>query len=65
MTPFYSVNFPAYWHYREMGPAAQNIGFEREIMLDASGKAPVTNAPMYYAEGDELALEGGEKVWGN
>jgi hypothetical protein len=62
----YNMNYPAYWYYREMGPAYQNIGLERPLHFDASGTAPVENAPMYYANGDELALYGpntAEKYW--
>jgi hypothetical protein len=62
----YNMNYPAYWYYREMGPAYQNIGLERRLQFDAEGKAPVTDAPIYYANGDEISLQApnfSERFW--
>jgi hypothetical protein len=59
----YSMVFPAYWHYREMGGAYQNIGLKDALQFDEAGKAPVPDALKYYAAGDELALSGGLKAW--
>lgn len=52
----YNLNFPAYWKYREMGPAYQNIDFTRTMGFDAQGQFNILNARHFYAEGDELAL---------
>ncbi|MFM9986070.1 MAG: hypothetical protein ACKVOK_12600 [Flavobacteriales bacterium] len=52
----YTLTYPAYWHYREMGPAYTNIGFSNHLVFDPSGKAPVADALKYYAVGDELAI---------
>jgi hypothetical protein len=61
----YTLNYPAYWHYREMGPAYQNIGVKMDLLFDATGKAPVAggNAKKYFAEGDELSLNNEDKAW--
>jgi hypothetical protein len=60
----YTLNYPAYWHYREMGPACQNGGLQMTLDFDASGKAIVADgAKKYFAEGDEISLNGTSKAW--
>lgn len=60
----YTLNYPAYWHYREMGPASQNGGLQMTLNFDASGKAIVADgAKKYFAEGDEISLNGTSKAW--
>src|ERR1019366_6962885 len=55
----YSLSYPAYWYYNGMGPAYKNIGFSQAgITFNSSGSATVSNALMYFAEGDEIALSG-------
>lgn len=58
----YTLNYPAYWHYREMGPAYKNIGFRKKLSVGADGVAPVYNAKSFYVEGDELKTAFG-KAW--
>ena len=58
----YNLTYPAYWHYREMGGAYQNIGYTRSLNIN-NGAAHVPNAPSFYVEGDELALPNGVKGW--
>lgn len=52
----YNMNFPAYWKFKEMGGAYQNIGFTRVMGFDASGNYSIAGAKNFYVEGDELAL---------
>lgn len=52
----YQLNFPAYWKYKEMGGAYQNIGYTRNMGFDAEGKYLILSAANFYVEGDELAL---------
>lgn len=52
----YQLNFPAYWKYREMGGAYQNIDYTRSMGFDAEGKYMISGARNFYVEGDELAL---------
>jgi hypothetical protein len=59
----YTLNYPAYWHYREMGPAYQNLGFKRTLHFDNAGKANVSNALSFYAEGDEISIDGSLRAW--
>ncbi|MEP6793779.1 MAG: hypothetical protein ABJB16_05590, partial [Saprospiraceae bacterium] len=53
----YSLTYPAHWYYDGMGPAYRNIGYQKSIVSFSNlGEAVITNAPVYFAEGDELAL---------
>jgi len=55
--PIYSFNYPAYWYYDLMGAAYQNVEFSKSgISFNTSGIANVSNALLYFAEGDELAV---------
>lgn len=56
--PVYTFEFPAYWHYKAMGPAYINAGMERDLSFDGSGVAVVQDAATYFTRGDELALWG-------
>jgi hypothetical protein len=53
----YSMNIPAYWHYDNMGPAYQNIGFTLENVQMNNGVINNSNAD-YFVEGDELMVYG-------
>lgn len=59
----YSFTYPAHWYYDGMGPAYRNIGFTKLSVPFNSGNAPVTNANLYFSEGDELALSNGTIGW--
>ncbi len=64
----YNLTIPAFWKYKQMGSAAQNIGMQEQLSFDGVGKATSYSAKNYYTEGDELALVGGSlsspiKVW--
>jgi len=53
----YSFNYPAYWYYNGMGPAYQNIGYEKAgLSFGDDGIATVNGALLYFAEGDELSI---------
>jgi hypothetical protein len=55
----YSMNFPAYWYYDNMGPAYENIGYN---LVDAGNSIQITDGKVvtpnakYFVEGDELAV---------
>lgn len=64
----YNLTIPAFWKYKQMGSAAQNIGMNENLSFDGVGKAITYGAKDFYTEGDELALTGGSlsnpiKVW--
>jgi len=54
----YSMNYPAYWHYDQMGQAYKNIGiqFGNGIDFSSSGFAAIPTAGTYFVAGDELAV---------
>lgn len=61
----FSVNYPAYWGYKSMGPSYQNTGFEEKFssvdILDYTARIPNTSA-VNYKIGDEVFMtytEGG------
>ncbi|MCW3084171.1 MAG: hypothetical protein JWP12_1537 [Bacteroidetes bacterium] len=60
----YSMKYPAHWYYDGMGPAYRNIGFfKKNVAFSSLGVATITNAPTYFAEGDELELSDGTMGW--
>jgi hypothetical protein len=59
----YSLTYPAYWYYNGMGPAYKNQDFKMDGISFSGGYASVPNALAYFAEGDEIAVEGGMKGW--
>lgn len=62
----YTLNYPAYWHYDQMGPAYKNIDFVSDPMtFDANGVGAHTNASKYFSEGDEVLIASSniEKGW--
>lgn len=67
----YSVNYPAYWGYKSMGPAYQNTGYEQKF-----DTAPVENytaklpnvSSAHFRIGDEVIMtytEGGQQKQSN
>ncbi len=60
----YTMNYPAYWYYDNMGPAYKNIGYST---LLAVGSGVATTNTSYFAEGDEVILKDNfgnmEKAW--
>lgn len=60
----YTMNYPAYWHYDNMGPAYKNIGYTTVLGINAG--VAITNTS-YFAEGDELILKNSsgimQKAW--
>lgn len=64
----YSLKYPAWWYYANMGPAYENLGFEinSTTNFSSSGEANVGSAAYLFKEGDELALyssSGNLKGW--
>lgn len=59
----YSMSYPAHWYYDGMGPAYRNIGFTKTGLNFTAGIAGISNAPDYFAEGDELELSDGTTGW--
>lgn len=59
----YSMTYPAHWYYDGMGPAYRNIGFKKAGVAFNNGDAAISNAPTYFAEGDELELSDGTLGW--
>jgi hypothetical protein len=55
----YTLKYPAWWHYQSMGPAYQNIGLEQSLSFTSSGSTTISNAYLYYNEGDELEMVAG------
>ena len=60
----YSFTYPAHWYYDGMGQAYRNISYKTNLNLNASGIAVVSNASLYFVEGDELAMSGSSNVLG-
>ena len=61
----YTLNYPAYWHYDNMGLAYKNMGFSTSGTINGAGVLTTSNAP-YFIEGDEVALMNGGtnlKAW--
>ena len=56
---YYTLNYPAHWHYDGMGQAAQNINFEGFLTSSASGYTVngVSQPGDYLIAGDELYVE--------
>lgn len=59
----YNLTYPAYWYYVGMGPAYRNVGLNTTTVSFSGGTAFLPTALAYFAEGDEIALEGGVKGW--
>lgn len=56
----YFINYPAYWAYEGMAPAYQNLGTSFEdVDIDANGKLDISDAEIYFYEGDELLIDDG------
>ncbi len=58
----FNLNLPAYWAYKEMGQASENIGYSRKLKTDENGQiiseANESNDDYrYLVYGDELAIE--------
>lgn len=51
----YSLNFPAYWYYDNMGQAYKNIGLTVSGTVNSAGILTTNHAP-YFVPGDEVAL---------
>jgi hypothetical protein len=53
----YSVNYPAYWGYRSMGPAYQNTGYADSVdNIPVTSYAAMLPAGDAYVTGDELLV---------
>ncbi|HLP53381.1 MAG TPA: hypothetical protein VK151_00040 [Fluviicola sp.] len=54
----YSMNYPAYWYYDQLGQAYRNIGitFGPNQDFSNSGFTVIPSANSYFVEGDELAI---------
>lgn len=54
----YSMNYPGYWKYDQLGQAYKNIGVSFSgVNFNNSGFAAIPNAPQYFVAGDELMLK--------
>ncbi len=54
----YSMNYPAYWKYDQLGQGYKNLDFTRtEVDFNNAGFALITNAANLFVEGDELKIE--------
>ncbi len=60
----YTLKYPAWWYYTDMGPAYENLGFEMNNVSFSSGNASVGSTSYMFREGDELALYGSGNVMG-
>lgn len=61
----YSLNFPAYWYYDNMGQAYKNIGLTISGAINSAGIITTNHAP-YFVPGDEVALSNSSttlKAW--
>ncbi len=55
---YYSINYPAYWKYKQMGLASNNINIEGVLTKPSNGELFIlTNAKDYFIEGDELQVK--------
>lgn len=54
----YSVTYPAYWKYEQMGMAYQNLGTFRKGVNIVNGNLHWNNASAVFVEGDELSITG-------
>lgn len=52
----YSLNYPAHWGYKRMGPAYQNLDFKQTQTSLSGGTLLAPNAPDYFVPGDELLI---------
>ncbi len=54
----YSMNYPAYWKYDQLGQGYKNLDFTRTAVdFNNAGFALITNAANLFVEGDELKIE--------
>lgn len=61
--PVYAVSVPAYWMYRQMGMAYQNLGLLMKNFNIADGVVPAQYIPLL-SPGDELAdVNTGVRLW--
>jgi hypothetical protein len=58
----YTMKYPAWWYYTDMGPSYENLGFEMNNVSFSSGVANVGNVSYLFHEGDELALFAGSNI---
>jgi hypothetical protein len=59
----YSFTYPAYWYYKGMSPAYQNIGAEGDCVFDGNGISSFGNARSYFSEGDEVSTSANGMCW--
>jgi hypothetical protein len=59
----YALTYPAYWYYNGMGPAYRNAGLTSDGITFSGGTAFLSNALTYFAEGDEIAMDNGNRGW--
>lgn len=53
----YSLNYPAYWKYAQLGQAYKNQGVVTgKLNLNSNGFAVIQNANNYFVEGDEVSV---------
>ncbi|MGH2665718.1 hypothetical protein [Flavobacterium sp.] len=69
---YYSFNYPAYWHYSNMGMASENIDLRGKLAASSGyfnieGYALTSgeNISKYFKIADELVLGNGAKMWVN
>jgi hypothetical protein len=52
----YTLKYPAWWYYEQMGPSYQNLGVEKDNVVVSAGSANVGSMSSLFREGDEVAL---------
>ena len=60
----YAFNYPAYWHYSNMGAAYKNINYTlQNVTFNGSGVANINPSNNKFIEGDELELKTGNDFY--
>ena len=61
--PIYSIDFPAYWYYREMGLASRNTGLLFQLKSSGSRYAYFPKANEHFIPGDEILFTQGNSFF--
>jgi hypothetical protein len=63
---YYNFNFPAYWHYNQMGAATKNVGLELNLNYIPDHQYNVSGVPdlnQYLSNGDQLLVDNENIGW--
>ncbi len=58
----YSLKYPAWWHYDNMGPAYENLGFEQSGVSFSGSYASIGSSYLFH-EGDEIMLKSSDSPY--